>query len=177
MYDDKTLMISRRMEKNISLSLYLYTLTQQLNIHTGYSDRAAALLQCCCVPAGGRAASYRVSENIGHFVTTTSVSDTDTARWALLTTTGRHLLIFSARPSSAPLPEKMLTVSGVSSAQRRHRAAVMAGAAPALVGSWSATSYGVAQHCTHCTVHTRHPAPRYTLHRPRPRRGYAANNG
>ena len=45
---------------------------------------------------------------------------------ALLTTTGRHLLIFSARPSSRPLPEKMLTVSVVSSAQRRHRAAVMA---------------------------------------------------
>ena len=116
----KLLMRNRRMEKKISI---LYTTAE----HTD-SDRAAALVQCCCVPAGGRAAaSYRVSENIGHFVTTTSVSDTDTARWALLTTTGRHLLIFSARPSSAPLPEKMLTVSGVSWAQRRHRAADMAG--------------------------------------------------
>ena len=115
----KLLMRNRRMEKKISI---LYTTAE----HTD-SDRAAALVRRCCVPAGGRAASYRVSENIGHFVTTTSVSDTDTARWALLTTTGRHLLIFSARPSSAPLPEKMLTVSGISWAQRRHRAADMAG--------------------------------------------------
>ena len=43
---------------------------------------------------------------------------------ALLTTTGKHLLIFSDRHNSWPFPEKIWTVSWLSSAQSRHNTVI-----------------------------------------------------